>query len=212
MYYLTVFISAFILFFILTPGIIGKIPAKGDKFTVAIVHAIVFSIIFSIVSIFFKNLGKYKEGASPQFCEKVVTSCSTTGGGGCKTECDRGKCTTKCNPIKTTCSTQSGQRDTSVCKGTYGSCDRFAARWVCRSSSGVVGPLGGPGALATRKSLSDGTTCAQDQECQKGWCKDFKCKECEKNDDCRERGQNSTCDSKEREGAFGADIRICSNR
>jgi len=209
MYYLTVFISAFILFFILTPGIIGKIPAKGDKFTVAIVHAIVFSIIFSIVSIFFKNLGKYKEGASPQFCEKVVTSCSTTGGGGCKTECDRGKCTTKCNPIKTTCSTQSGQRDTSVCKGTYGSCDRQSGRWVCRNSAGVVGPLGGMGALATPKSLSDGTICAQDGECKKDWCSNFLCRECAVDAHCQELGQNRTC-SKVKEGGVGSsDINVC---
>jgi len=46
---LAVFLSAFILFFILSPGVLLRLPPKGHKFTVAIVHAIVFSILFSLV-------------------------------------------------------------------------------------------------------------------------------------------------------------------
>ena len=44
---LAIFFSAFFIFFLLSPGIFGKFPPKGDKFTVAIVHALVFSILFS---------------------------------------------------------------------------------------------------------------------------------------------------------------------
>jgi hypothetical protein len=34
------------LFFILTPSILVRLPPKGNKYTVALVHAIVFAIIF----------------------------------------------------------------------------------------------------------------------------------------------------------------------
>jgi len=47
MKYLAIFLSAFFLFFLVSPGILGKFPTKGDKFMVAIFHAIVFSILFS---------------------------------------------------------------------------------------------------------------------------------------------------------------------
>ena len=46
---LEIFLSALVLFFILSPGILGKFPPKGNKFVVAIVHALVFSILFSLV-------------------------------------------------------------------------------------------------------------------------------------------------------------------
>jgi len=35
-----------ILFFILTPSILLRLPPKGNKYTVALVHAIVFAIVF----------------------------------------------------------------------------------------------------------------------------------------------------------------------
>ena len=34
------------LFFLLTPAILVRLPPKGDKFTVAAVHAFVFALIF----------------------------------------------------------------------------------------------------------------------------------------------------------------------
>jgi hypothetical protein len=52
---LAIFLSALILFFILSPGILGKFPPKGNKFTVAIVHALVFSILFSLVFMVIKR-------------------------------------------------------------------------------------------------------------------------------------------------------------
>jgi len=40
----TIYIA--ILFFILTPSVLLRLPPKGNKYTVALVHAIVFAIIF----------------------------------------------------------------------------------------------------------------------------------------------------------------------
>lgn len=36
----------FLLFFILTPGILLRLPPKGSKYTVALVHAGVFALVF----------------------------------------------------------------------------------------------------------------------------------------------------------------------
>jgi len=46
-------ISSFILFYLLTPGILVTIPAKGNKYEVSIVHAIVFILIECILMYFF---------------------------------------------------------------------------------------------------------------------------------------------------------------
>jgi hypothetical protein len=37
---------AAILFFVLTPAVLVRLPPKGDKFTVAAVHGLVFALIF----------------------------------------------------------------------------------------------------------------------------------------------------------------------
>ena len=42
------FIFVFILFFILTPNVLLRLPPKGKPMTVALVHALVFTIIFAI--------------------------------------------------------------------------------------------------------------------------------------------------------------------
>lgn len=39
-------VYAAILFFVLTPAILVRLPPKGGKFTVAAVHAVVFAVIF----------------------------------------------------------------------------------------------------------------------------------------------------------------------
>ncbi len=36
----------FLLFFILTPGILLRLPPKGSKYTVALVHAAVFALVY----------------------------------------------------------------------------------------------------------------------------------------------------------------------
>lgn len=39
-------VYAAILFFVLTPAVLVRLPPKGGKFTVAAVHAVVFAVIF----------------------------------------------------------------------------------------------------------------------------------------------------------------------
>jgi hypothetical protein len=43
-WFFTIYVA--ILFFILTPTILLRLPPKGNKYTVALVHAIVFAIVF----------------------------------------------------------------------------------------------------------------------------------------------------------------------
>jgi hypothetical protein len=43
-WFFTIYIA--VLFFILTPSVLLRLPPKGNKYTVALVHAIVFAIIF----------------------------------------------------------------------------------------------------------------------------------------------------------------------
>ena len=169
MIFFLIFISTFILFFILTPGIMGKIPTKGDKFTVAIVHAILFSIIFSIVFHIFSKSGKYKEGLELKYCEKSVGGtcepvrtrcsgtgkCTTTKSG--KTTCDT-KCTTtggRCDPVRT-------QADTKACSGTYNNCNNENGRFVCQNSEGVSQIIG--------SKLEDRVACTRNEECLSGKC------------------------------------------
>jgi p-aminobenzoyl-glutamate transporter AbgT len=46
----TIAISAAILFLILTPGVLLRIPEKGPLLNAAIVHAVVFGILFYFIS------------------------------------------------------------------------------------------------------------------------------------------------------------------
>jgi len=47
---IAMFIYAFVLFYVLTPGILLSLPPKGGKMVVAAVHALVFAIIWSFTS------------------------------------------------------------------------------------------------------------------------------------------------------------------
>jgi len=42
------FIYAFLLFFVLTPGVLLTLPPKGSKMVVAGVHALVFAIVWTL--------------------------------------------------------------------------------------------------------------------------------------------------------------------
>ena len=44
----TVFIYAFLLFFVLTPGVLLSLPPKGSKMVVAGVHALVFAVVWTL--------------------------------------------------------------------------------------------------------------------------------------------------------------------
>lgn len=43
---------AFILFFVLTPGIVLSLPPKGSKTVVALTHALVFAVVWYLTSKF----------------------------------------------------------------------------------------------------------------------------------------------------------------
>lgn len=47
---IAMFIYAFVLFYVLTPGILLSLPPKGSKMMVAAVHALVFAIVWSFTS------------------------------------------------------------------------------------------------------------------------------------------------------------------
>jgi hypothetical protein len=59
---LIISIYAALLFFILTPAILVRLPPGGSKFTVAVVHAVVFAIVFYFTHNFVMRLGSRLEG------------------------------------------------------------------------------------------------------------------------------------------------------
>jgi len=59
---LIVSIYTAILFFLLTPAILVRLPPSGSKFTVAAVHAIVFAVIFHFTHKLVWRLGARLEG------------------------------------------------------------------------------------------------------------------------------------------------------
>jgi len=50
------FVYAFVLFFVLTPGILLSLPPKGSKMMVAATHALVFALVFVFT---YKMVGKF---------------------------------------------------------------------------------------------------------------------------------------------------------
>jgi hypothetical protein len=54
---LLVVIFSALLFFVLTPGVIVRLPKNGGKFTVAGVHALIFALIFWLTHKFVWKLG-----------------------------------------------------------------------------------------------------------------------------------------------------------
>jgi len=59
---IVVSIYAAILFFLLTPAILVRLPPSGSKWTVAAVHAIVFAVLFHFTHKFVWRLGARFEG------------------------------------------------------------------------------------------------------------------------------------------------------
>lgn len=59
---LIVSLYAAILFFILTPSVLLRLPKNGGKFTVAAVHALVFALIFHFTHKLVWRLGAKMEG------------------------------------------------------------------------------------------------------------------------------------------------------
>jgi hypothetical protein len=59
---LIVSLYAAILFFILTPGVLLRLPKNGGKLTVAAVHALVFALLFHFTHKLVWRLGAKMEG------------------------------------------------------------------------------------------------------------------------------------------------------
>jgi len=60
------FLYIVFLFFVLTPAILLRIPPKGNKWLVALVHGGVFAVILLLTSEFVLSLGKKMEGLTTQ--------------------------------------------------------------------------------------------------------------------------------------------------
>lgn len=75
-----------VLFFILTPAVMLRLPKKGDKYTVAAVHALVFAIILhfsaKIVMNFSRKYEGFREGATSQAAKLAAlkAACDASGG------------------------------------------------------------------------------------------------------------------------------------
>lgn len=71
---LVVSIYAAILFFILTPAILIRLPPGGSKWTVAAVHAIVFAIIFHFTHKIVWRMGARLEGMTATSAPSSATT------------------------------------------------------------------------------------------------------------------------------------------
>ena len=58
------FLLAVLLFVVLTPGILVRLPTKGSKWVVAIVHGIIFAVVMHVLySFVIPNFESFHEGA-----------------------------------------------------------------------------------------------------------------------------------------------------
>ena len=53
--YLHMFIFSVLLFFVLSPGVLLRLPPNGSKYVVAAVHALVFAAVFTISFKYYKE-------------------------------------------------------------------------------------------------------------------------------------------------------------
>jgi hypothetical protein len=58
------FLYVVFLFVLLTPAILVRLPPKGNKWTVALVHGVLFSVILLLTNNFVSTFGKNLEGLS----------------------------------------------------------------------------------------------------------------------------------------------------
>jgi len=56
------FVYAFVLFFILTPGILLSLPPRGSKMMVAATHALVFALVFVLTHKMLMKFSSKMEG------------------------------------------------------------------------------------------------------------------------------------------------------
>jgi hypothetical protein len=84
-------VYAAVLFFVLSPNVLLRLPPKGDKFLVAAVHAVIFALVlyFSHMVVL-QGTESFKEGACPPYtpnqyyCRKKIAGLYDAGNqGGC---------------------------------------------------------------------------------------------------------------------------------
>ena len=54
--YLYIFIFSVLLFFVLTPGVLLRLPPNGSKYVVALVHGLVFALLFTLSLKYYKEV------------------------------------------------------------------------------------------------------------------------------------------------------------
>ena len=72
------FLATFVLFFVLTPGVILSLPPKGSKLVTALVHALLFAVLLTLFMECFKM--NYQENISAL---TIHTDCEENNGGDC---------------------------------------------------------------------------------------------------------------------------------
>ena len=103
------FLATFVLFFVLTPGVILSLPPKGSKLVTALVHALLFAILLTFFMECFKTddkegllmAGEYPEvyddeiSGGSGICEhgRLKSQCKECGGSGI---CEHGRLKSQC--------------------------------------------------------------------------------------------------------------------
>lgn len=88
--YMSLFVA--VLFFVLTPGVLLRLPTGGSKLMVAGVHALVFALVFGLTHKLAMNM-LYKEGFADVAAKDVATKADPVKG------CPKGQvlcCKEKC--------------------------------------------------------------------------------------------------------------------
>jgi hypothetical protein len=76
--HVVLFVYVFLLFFVLTPGVLVTLPRKASKMVVAAVHAVIFALIWALTHKLVLRAVKV-EGLIPQSHPGIVSKGTTTG-------------------------------------------------------------------------------------------------------------------------------------
>ncbi len=71
--YLWMSLFVAVLFFVLTPGVLLRLPPGGSKLMVAAVHAVVFAVVYGLISKTVMDM-LYPEGFAPKVITKTTYS------------------------------------------------------------------------------------------------------------------------------------------
>jgi hypothetical protein len=71
--YFHIFIFSVLLFFVLTPGVLLRLPPNGSKYVVALVHGLVFALLFTLSLKYYKEV-LLKEGMKEAYNKPKSTN------------------------------------------------------------------------------------------------------------------------------------------